>query len=166
MRHRLYFILPDLQSAQRTTNELLVARIEERHIHCLAKRGDPMDGLHEANILQKTDLVHGAKLGMMAGGIGGVILVAFLSYNFQLEFTTVLLIALGAVIFGAWSCSLNAARAPNSRLFAFTKDIEEGKYLVMVDVPGQRVDEIQTLLESQHPEAISGGRESTIPAFP
>ena len=166
MRHRLYFLLPDLQSAQRTTDDLLLARIEERHIHCLAKRGSPMDGLHEASVLQKTDLIHGAKLGMMIGAIGGIILVTFITYNFQLAFPLVLLIVLGSIAFGAWACSLNAARAPNSRLINFAKDMNEGKYLIMADVPGHRVDDIQTILGAKHPEAISAGEEATIPAFP
>lgn len=166
MRHRLYFVLPDLQSAQQTMNDLLLARIEERHIHCLGKRGASMDGLHEANILQKTDLVHGVKLGMMIGGLGGMILIVVLMYNFELPFPLVLLTALGSVAFGAWSCSLNAARAPNTRLRFFSNDIDAGKYLIMADVPGHRADEIQALLGAKHPEGLWGGKEATIPAFP
>jgi hypothetical protein len=53
MRRRLYFIMPDLMSARKMMDDLLLARVEERHIHFLAKRGTPMDGLHEASTLQK-----------------------------------------------------------------------------------------------------------------
>ena len=67
MRRRLYYLLPDLPSARKIMDDLLLARIEERHIHFLAKRGTPMDGLHEANILQKSDLVHGAQRGVLIG---------------------------------------------------------------------------------------------------
>ena len=38
MRRRLYFIMPDLPSARRMMDDLLLARIEERHIHFLARR--------------------------------------------------------------------------------------------------------------------------------
>ena len=71
MRRRLYYLLPDLPSARKIMDDLLLARIEERHIHFLAKRGTPMDGLHEANILQKSDLVHGAQRGVLIGAALG-----------------------------------------------------------------------------------------------
>src|SRR5688500_17913032 len=99
MRRRLYFVLPNLQAAQRTMNDLLLARIEERHIHCLAKRDAPMDGLHEANVLQKTDLAHGAELGVVVGGLGGIVLGAFIVLappgGIHLQLITILLTALG-----------------------------------------------------------------------
>ena len=73
MRRRLYYVMPDHASARRILDDLLLAHIEFRHIHFLAKRGTSMDGLHEANVLQKTDIVHGAKLGTALGAALGCI---------------------------------------------------------------------------------------------
>lgn len=42
----------------------------------------------------------------------------------------------------------------------------EGPMLMMVDVPMRRVQEISDLVAKRHPEAVSGGFEPTIPAFP
>jgi hypothetical protein len=67
----LYFLLPDASSARKTMDDLLLARIEERHIHFLARPGTPMEGLHEANVLQSTDLVHGAQTGLVTGVLLG-----------------------------------------------------------------------------------------------
>lgn len=39
MRRRLYFLLPDLPSATQVVEDLLLARVEARHIHVLARRG-------------------------------------------------------------------------------------------------------------------------------
>ena len=36
MRRRMYYVMPDIASARRIMDDLLLARIEERHIHCLA----------------------------------------------------------------------------------------------------------------------------------
>jgi hypothetical protein len=44
--------------------DLLLARIEERRIDCLARRGSAFGNLLEANFLQKTDVVHGAETGI------------------------------------------------------------------------------------------------------
>jgi hypothetical protein len=46
MRRRLYFVLPDLESARRTADDLLLARVEDRHMHFLARRGTDLSGLH------------------------------------------------------------------------------------------------------------------------
>lgn len=170
MRHRLYFVLPDLKAAQQTMNDLLLARIEERHMHWLARRDLPMEGLHEANVLQKTDLVHGAEVGIALGGIAGVVIGAVAIFGplqtFQLQLVTILFVAIGGAVFGAWVASLKASSIPNSKLLTFTKDIDEGRYLLMVDVPARRVEEIRSLVEKRHPEAVQGGEEPAMPAFP
>ena len=169
-RRRLYFICPDLHAAQQTMNDLLLARIDENHIHVLARRGAPMDGLHEANVLQKTDLVHGAGLGFLNDGAAGVALGAFIVLappdGTSAELVTVLLTALGGAFFGTWVSSMVGAAVPNTKLLAFAHDIAEGRYLIMADVPFRRVEEIQVLIEKRHPEDRSGGIEPTMPAFP
>src|SRR5918992_2737210 len=78
MRRRLYFLLTDVDSATRTADDLLLARTEDRHMRFLAKRGTDLGELHEASYLQKTDLVHGAGIGLMLGGIGGLLLRAII----------------------------------------------------------------------------------------
>ena len=78
----------------------------------------------------------------------------------------VLIVAIGGALFGAWVSSMVASAVPNSRLKAFEKAIQAGKVLMMVDVPMRRVQEISQLVSRRHPEALSGGFEPTIPAFP
>ena len=71
MRKRLYFVLPDISSASKTADDLLLARVEDRHMHFLAKRGTDLGKLHEAGAQQKSDRVHGAESGMAFGVPGG-----------------------------------------------------------------------------------------------
>jgi hypothetical protein len=170
MRRRLYFVLPDIDSAVRTSNDLLLARIEDRHMHFLARRGTPMGDLHEASFLQKSDAVHGAELGFVIGGIGGFVLGCYIYLTppdgVQLELVTILIASILGALFGAWASSLVALSVPNSRLKAFAQDIEAGKVLLIVDVPSGRVAEIQQLVHARHPEASDHGLEPTVPAFP
>jgi hypothetical protein len=170
MRRRLYFLLPDLASARQTANDLLLARIEDRHMHFLAHRGTPLGELREASHLQKTDAVHGAKLGMVIGGIGGLVLGVFILLTpgdgFRLEIGTLLVSTIAGALFGAWASLLVGLAVPNTRLKRFQDDIEAGKILLMVDVPPTRVEEIQALVHRRHPEAADHGMEPTVPAFP
>jgi len=162
--------MPDLESARKTMEDLLLARVEERHIHFLAKRGTPMDGLHEANVLQKTDLVHGAQVGLTIGAllgcIGGALAVTFVLKEDHWQIVTVLGATIIGAFLGTWVSSMVGSSVPNSRLTQFQSAIAEGKILLMADVPERKIDEIKALLGERHPEALDRGVDPHIPAFP
>ena len=170
MRRRLYFLLPDVAAAQQTANELLLARIEWRHLHVLARPGTDLGELHEANPLQKSDLLHGAETGIVAGGLCGIAVGIFVVLTppegVVLHLATVLATGLGGALLGAWIGSLVGAGIPNSRLRAFEREIETGKVLLMVDVPFSRVEEIREVVRRRHPEAADRGVEPALPEFP
>jgi hypothetical protein len=52
----MYVTLPDVGSARKLANDLLLARVEDKHMHFLARRGTDLGELHEASYLQKTDI--------------------------------------------------------------------------------------------------------------
>jgi hypothetical protein len=163
-------MVPDTASARQIRDQLLLARIEDSHIHVMAKEGMPLTGLHEASILQKSDFVHGAETGLAVGGgigiVAGLVAVFFPPAGVDLELVTILVTALIGAAFGAWAASMVASSIPNSRLKAFESAITAGHILMMVDAPSGRVEEIRQLVASHHPEAIGSGIEPTIPAFP
>jgi hypothetical protein len=70
---RLYFLVPDASSARKIVEELLVTRIEERHIHVLARRGTPMENLPETSLLQKSDFIPAVQRGLALGGAVGTV---------------------------------------------------------------------------------------------
>jgi uncharacterized membrane protein YeaQ/YmgE (transglycosylase-associated protein family) len=166
----MYLTLPDLASARQLANDLLLARIEDKHMHFLARRGTDLGELHEASHLQKTDAVHGAFTGFVTGGIMGVI-VGVLIVNFppqgvSLQMVAVLIAAIVGAILGTWVASMVGLSVPNSRLKAFEKEIEEGKILLMLDVPSSHYQQVHDVIARTHPEAIDRGNEPTVPAFP
>jgi hypothetical protein len=163
-------MLPDVHSARRMLDELLLMRIEERHLHFLARRGTLPADLPEASVLQKTDIVHGAEMGLVIGGVagtlGGVLVVLMPPAGVTLQLVTILITALAGALFGTWVSSMVGTQVPNSRLKAFHADIERGKVLMMIDAPFGRLAAINERVAQRHPEAVSGGVEPTIPAFP
>ncbi len=170
MRRRLYFMLPDIQVARQMLDEMLLARIGIRSIRFLAKRDTlPLD-LPEAGVLHKTDIVHGAGLGLVIGGAAGVLVGGLLAATplagVSLNLGAVLIVGLSGALFGAWASSLAGTQVPNSKLKAFAGEIEDGKTLMIVDVPRDRVEVICELVARRHPHAVYGGIDPTIPAFP
>jgi uncharacterized membrane protein YeaQ/YmgE (transglycosylase-associated protein family) len=166
----MYLTLPDVASAKRLANDLLLARIEDRHMHFLARRGTDLGELHEASHLQKTDAVHGAFTGFVTGGVMGVLvgalLVTFPPQGVSLQLIAVLIAAIVGAMLGTWVASMVGLQVPNSRLKAFEKDIEQGRILLMLDVPSSRSEAVHAVIARTHPEAIDGGNEPTVPAFP
>jgi len=171
MRRRIYWLLPDLASARKTMEDLLVARISEQHIHFVANDGTDMSGLHEANLLQTSDVIRAAQAGLVIGGTAGAVLGALAAVYFPVvgenpQWGLVAVLAMVGGAFGAWSASMIGVSTPSNRLKRFTKAIEEGQILLMIDVPRSRVDEIEQRLHELHPEAHLEGVEPNIPAFP
>ena len=170
MRLRMYVTLPDVSSAKRLADDLLLARIEERRMHFLARRGTDLGELHEASYLQKTDTVHGALTGLVIGGIAGVVvgtlLVNFPPGGVSLDLVAVLIAAIVGAAFGTWVASMVGLQVPNSRLKPFEHEIQEGKVLLMLDVPSTRYEDVRQVIQRTHPEALDHGNEPTVPAFP
>ena len=170
MRLQMYVTLPDLASARRLANDLLLARVEDRHMHFLARRGTDLGELHEASYLHKTDAVHGAFTGLVIGAVIGMVvglaLVYFPPKHLSVELVAVLIAAIVGGGLGTWVASMIGLQVPNSRLRAFEQEIAEGKILLMLDVPAGRYAEIREVIARTHPEAVDRGNEPTVPAFP
>lgn len=170
MRRRLYFLMPDAERARALRDTLLLARVDDAHIHVMARDGTALADLHEAGPLQKTDLVHGAETGLAVGGgigiVAGLVAVLFPPAGVDLQLVTILLTALIGATFGAWVASMVAASIPNSRLARYTAALDAGQVLVMADVPALRVEAVREAVSRNHPEHGRPSMEPTIPAFP
>ena len=70
---RIYFLVPDLKTASTVTDELLLARIEERHIHIVAPDGTELGDLPKASLLQTSDLIPAVERGLAVGGVTGIL---------------------------------------------------------------------------------------------
>ena len=170
MRLRMYVTLPDVASARQLANDLLLARIEDRHMHFLARRGTDLGELHEASYLQKTDAVHGAFTGLVIGAIVGVLVGLLLVYfppgGASIQLVAVLIAALVGAFLGIWMAAMMGLQVPNTQLKGFEQELEDGKILLMLDVPAGRYEEIRQVIARTHPEAADRGQEPTVPAFP
>lgn len=170
MRERLYFLLPDVKHAQSTMRHLLLARIEERHVHVLAKDGTDIKDLPPATLGQKSDFYHAMALGIIVGGItgiaGGLTVFLFPPDGLNVTLSVVALFAMLGSIFGVWTSGLIGTDVPNTQLARFHRPIEKGKILMMVDVPRDKVGEIRSIMKKQHPEASDNGVDAMYPVFP
>jgi hypothetical protein len=171
MRRRIYWLLPDVASARRTMDDMLLARIDERYIHFVGREDIDLSGLHEANVLQTSDVVRAAQMGALVGAVLGAVMGSMVAWYLPAageapQWGLIVVVSIVGAAFGAWSSSLIGISTPSQRLKRFEPAIEQGHILLMVDVPRGRVEEIEARLQALHPEAHLEGIEPNIPAFP
>ncbi|AKH39327.1 MULTISPECIES: hypothetical protein [Nitrosomonas] len=167
---RIYFLVPDIDSTKRVVNELLLARIEERHIHVIAKSGTPLEDLPEANLLQKSDFVPAVQQGLALGGttglLAGLVAVALPPASTVIAGGILLGTTVVSAGIGAWLSGMIGVNLGNRRIKEFEDAIEAGHFLVLADVPADRVEEIEKSIKQHIAEVEVETTEPKIPAFP
>ncbi len=166
---RIYYLVPDVKTAKKIVEGLLLSRVEARRIHVLARPGTSLGDLPEASFMQKTDFVPGFEQGLAIGGLAGIVagvLAVTLPTGMALGGGTVLAIALTGAAMGAWISSMVGSSIGNRCIRQFQAAIERGELLTMIDVPRHHVEAIEAVVLKYYPAAVCKGTEPTIPAFP
>ncbi len=167
---RIYYLVPTVASARAIVDDLLLARIEEHHLHVVAREDTALEDLPEARMAQRSDLVPALQRGVAAGGLAGllagVVAVTFPPAGLALGGGALLGLTLFGVGFGAWMSGMVGIGLPSGRLEKFEAAIARGELLMMVDVPRNRVEEIEALVRRHHPESELEGLEPNVPLFP
>lgn len=167
---RIYFLVPSVVSAKTIVDDLLLARIQEPHIHIVAREGTPLEDLPEAGVAQRSDLVPALQRGVAAGGLSGLLAgalaVTFPPAGLVLGGGALLGLTLFGAGFGAWMSGMVGIGLPSSRIEKFETAIARGDLLMMIDVPRARVEEIEALVKRHHPESELEGIDPNIPIFP
>jgi hypothetical protein len=167
---RLYFLVPDVQVGKRVVDELLLAHIEWKHIHVLARRGTPLEELPEASFWQKSDIIpamlRAVPMGGATGMLCGLVGLALQPHMVVAGGAVLLGTSLAGVGLGVFLGGMVGLNVGNTRLKAYEEAIERGELLVIADVPRDRVEEITARITKVHPAAEPEGTEPRVPAFP
>jgi len=156
MRKRLYCTLPDTNVCRQLVTELKQAGIQDHAIHVAARDDMPLDGLHQATAMQKTELAYGLELGLIVGGIagllGGLLAITLPPPGLDLGLVAVLATTIVGSGFGALVSTFVARDIPNHELDGYQASLMYGYVLLMLDVATQDVEHILGLIKRSHPE--------------
>lgn len=163
MLRRLYFVLPDESHALQIMADLEVIGVGREHVHAIPGKGVSLTRLPPATERQRHDAVWhlervlwSANLGAFALAFAG--LLAALYYGATAGAVAALAVMALTFVAGAWF----AVRVPDVHLDEFRGALAHGEILLMVDVPKQKVFEVEEAVERNHPEAVAGGAGWTI----
>lgn len=159
MKLKLEFLLPDIKSANKACEKMLIARVEEKNIHFLARPNINLGALQAATALEKTNMVHEGERGMLIGaGLG--LLAGLYVLNFPPWITKSPLwytdshwyiVLPVTVLAGAFSVAFGAALLGvnlfNSDLKGYKTRIDKGEILMIVRVPFYKVNKIRKIMK-------------------
>ena len=166
MNRRLYFLLPDKAHALSVVDELARERISIENMHALGSKDTQLDGLPGASLRQYNDAASHLESFLWNANL--------LSFFVALGMFIIMLVTTGwnlwllvpaAIMMANFLAGLRFTRLPNTHLDEFRDAMAHGEILLMVDVPEQRVADIENQVHHHHPEATVGGVGWGTPAF-
>lgn len=162
MWRRIYVAFPNVGQARRVVAELEAAGVARNQIHTIAKPGVDIVGLPVANRAQRGDQVWLWERAFWDGNLG-LFVVALAAAGLSLYtgafgwFAVATAVAAASFVMG----KRFAVRLPHGHLADVRAPLARGEVVLLVDVPRQRVREIESLI-GHHPVASIGGVGWTI----
>ena len=165
---RMYYMTETLDSTEAIANDLHQAGVSDWrfHVHSRDAAGLYQRHIHSANYFQTLDIIRYAERGGMIGFVCAMFLVGFLmvSKPFGSALHGVLYLTIFGFItlFGVWVGGLSGVASENQQLASYHDEITAGKYLLLVDVRRNELQQVKALMSEKHPEAELAHVGSTI----
>ena len=166
MTRRLYFLFPKVEHARRVVEELKQAGIDKAHVHAMARADIDISSLPVATPQQKNDKVWFVERLFWNGnlavfGLALIGLLISLYWGFSVWSGLAIVVLLVTFIAG----ERFAVKVPHAHLNEVKGALAHGEILLMVDIPKQRITEVNDLVYRRHPEGGFGGVGWTIEAL-
>lgn len=153
---RLYFLVPSLKDTQSISQELEHTGIKHRHIHVLGKRLDKIEAadVHAASVLQTTSLIPILKKGFLFSLflVGCLFILYFLVFPTHMQMNA---LGIAAIFvfgggFGMWVSGMVGLSTKDPVVAENDDYIAKGHFILMADVPNDRVEELSTKVIRHH----------------
>lgn len=155
MKH-LFVLVPDLKVAKNMALQLQKVGVKENDIHIMGKEAEKLNSahLHKANILQTSDFIPAFKRGAFIGlFLSALLYIIFYTAVPHINLLSQVAILLFGISFGAWASTLIGIGINNPIVEKYKKYISEGYYLLLVDVPPLKKNELTNLITRYYPDA-------------
>ncbi|MEX1032471.1 MAG: DUF1269 domain-containing protein [Cellvibrionaceae bacterium] len=158
---RLCFLSPDIEHTRQLVEDLKRNGISEKHLYTVARPGMDLAGLPDAGS-QADDFLPSYGRGFTFGGAAGLglgLLARFMAPAGLATGGAVLIAGLLGAGLGGLLTGMAGSAFSNSRLNKFQSAIEQGRILVMADVPTEDVGRYESLVSEFEPGIQYAGFE-------
>lgn len=160
---RLYYVSDDLATTRAISETLHQEGVTDWHFHVVARDegGLYRHHVHSATPIQQLDVVHTGERYAIVGALIGLVagVVAYLSS--ELPAYAVIMFAGLAGMFGGWLGGMVGLSRENYKLEPFHKEIEAGRYLIMVDVRPDSRARVREIMNMGFPRVRYCGKDTT-----
>lgn len=167
---RLCFLCSNVEAVRKAVVAARRADVGDSSLMVIARHDVQLDELGTAGI-DKTDAVPGLERGLALGGIAGtlagLLVLSVSDIGVALGGAAIPLFALFGGGVGGLGGFLGGASVRSSRLHGFQHAIDgEGRILLMIDVPTERVDAVEKLVKDASADIEFAGLEPRAPLIP
>ena len=167
---RLCFLCRDVEVTRKAVAAARRAGVEDSSLMLIARHDIQLDELRTES-MDKTDAVPGLERGLTLGGIvgtlAGLLVLSVEEAGVALGGAALPLFALFGVGAGGLAGFLAGASVRSSRLRRFQQAIDqEGKILLLIDVPQERVEAMEKLMKAEIADIEFAGLEPRAPVLP
>lgn len=159
--HRLCLLIPDISTMKRISEHIQTNGVSNRHIHVLGKSSLAIEHLHlhPANLLQTTNLpqilLKGGMLGLIFGMFTGGSLFILSPWGLSMPLSSIMIFMLVGMILGLWISGLIGIGVQNGIVEQARPFIQEGKYLMMIDLNRDQEKNLEGEILKRFPQIIS-----------
>lgn len=156
--NRLFFLVPDLTMTKEIAQELEEAGVNESNVHVLGDASDLLQKshLHEANLMQISDLLPSLRRGAFIGLAFSFILAGLYAYALPANMKANPFVLVGILffgtLFGAWISSLIGISVKDPIVEKYDQYVKEGYFIMMVDSPSSKETELTRRVVNHHNE--------------
>jgi hypothetical protein len=158
--HRICLIAPNIVLAKRIATDCETLGVAPGNIHVVGKNHAIIEHvhLHRATIFQTTNLSKMLKIGLLAGACIGSIMGGYI-FRVDLWETHIGLLGVGlftlvGALLGLWASGLIGIGVQDPLVEHYIKPIEEGRYLLLIDLARKRGEVLAQEILAHYPEAV------------
>lgn len=163
MFRRLHFLLPNANLAQGVVNELLSLGIKSKYIHTYAEHDIPLESLQPATHNQAENKAQHIEDFFWNGNL--IIFACFLVLfvvSIVAAYYQLALVCIGIMLITFAAGNFFTQHIPHTHLTNFKDAVCHNELLMMIDVPDDKVAEIEDSIHRHHPAAVEGGTSWTV----
>ncbi len=157
MYRRLFFLFPSIAEARKAVQDLIQEDISIKQMHSLSRPGVDLEGLPISAPNQRRDMHAKIEDSLWNFNLGiffialFVLIVSFISANYFLVVISLL------VMLATYAIGYYYLTKPTIHLSGFHAAFQHNEILLMVDVPKNKVAQIEQIIHNKNPSASEEG---------
>ncbi len=164
---RLYYLTDSIDAAEQLSDRLHDEGITDWNFHVLGKDKANIvrHHLHNTTPIQELDIIRSGERGVLLGFTIGIVMICYIAMftalGSQLNWLSLVAGVVLFSMFGAWVGGMVGVSNENYKIRRFHRDIENGNYLLLVDVNRDQLARVESIV-GRFSQVRKAGEDTTV----